>query len=153
MLGEFSIRSFIAYAAVMDVLVEEAKHHALETTAKHIEKKAKEVIGTYDYGWPQLAESTQEDRVHKGFSANDPLLRTGQLRDSIGHTVDGSTRATVGSNEDVAVYQELGTATIPPRSFLLSTAMHEHDKILHIIGETVVKSMIEGQVLKTLLFK
>ena len=27
------------------------------------EKRAKEAIGTYEFGWPQLAESTQADRV------------------------------------------------------------------------------------------
>lgn len=50
-----------------------------------------------------------------------PWLRSGALRASIGHEVDGAV-GVVGSTSDVAVDQELGTSTVPPRSFLASTA-------------------------------
>jgi hypothetical protein len=76
-------------------------------------------MGTYDYDWPQLAESTQRERERLGFAANEPLLRTGDLRESIEYTVLPREAAVeIGSNDKIAVYQELGTSRIPPRSFL-----------------------------------
>ena len=95
------------------------EHEALERAGKIVEEEAKRVIGTYDYGWPQLADQTQDQRARAGFSENEPLLRTGELRDSIEHTVVEHDHACyVGSNSKIAVYQELGTSRIPPRSFI-----------------------------------
>jgi len=105
------------------------EHEALEGAGKIVEKEAKRVIGTYDYGWPQLAESTQVERERRGYPANEPLLREGDLRDSISHTVKEHEHACyVGSNSLIAVYQELGTSRIPPRSFLGGAARaKEHE--------------------------
>ena len=105
------------------------EREALEGAGKIVEEEAKRVIGTYDYGWPQLAHSTQEQRASLGFSANEPLQRTGDLRDSIEHYVDEHEHTCyVGSNSEIAVYQELGTSRIPPRSFLGGAARaKEHE--------------------------
>ena len=115
---------------------------ALEVGAKHLQKKAKEQFGKYPTDaspfsipfhaaphsglWNELAPSTKADRVQKGFSENEPLLRTGKLRDSIKVSVHGPL-AVVGSNEDIMVWQELGTHKIPPRPVLGLTA-HKHGK-------------------------
>lgn len=146
-----SLSEFANHLVKGVVAVEVWKHHALEQACKIVEKEAKHVIGTYEYGWPQLAEATQEERVRLGYSANEPLLRetaygqpikwTGKkgkggsgLRDSISHYVEGDA-GYVGSDSKIAVYQELGTVTIPPRSFLAGAAMHKeheiHEKISH----------------------
>jgi phage gpG-like protein len=53
----------------------------------------------------------------QGIFADEPLLRTGELRESIEKHVERH-EAVVGSDSKVAVAQELGTTTIPPRSFL-----------------------------------
>ena len=119
--------------AVMDG----AEKDALEKAAQVVETEAKRVIGTYDYGWAQLAPSTQKDREDKGYPANEPLLRDGTMRDSIQHKVEGKS-AFVGSNEDIAVFQELGTSRIPPRPFLAGAAMHKGPEVAKIVGETVV---------------
>ena len=105
------------------------EHEALEGAAKIVEEEAKRVIGTYDYGWPQLAESTQTQREKLGYSANEPILREGDVRASIGHTVDILEHASyVGSDSPIAVYQELGTKHTPPRSFLGGAARaKEHE--------------------------
>ena len=50
--------------------------------------------------------------------------------------------AQVGSNSDIAVYQELGTARIPPRSFLGGAMSDELTKIKKIIGETMFGVLI-----------
>ena len=76
-------------------------------------------IGTYQTGWPRLAESTLEKK-----SADTPLLETGAMRDSIEKELDPiEMKVTVGSKSKIALWQELGTSRIPPRPFL-SLAMH-----------------------------
>jgi hypothetical protein len=86
-----------------------------------IRDRAKESIGTYRYGWTPLGPAAVARH------GDTPLLDTGALRDSIGAVVKMESEsegwAEVGSNEDTAVWQELGTRTIPPRSFLVSSAM------------------------------
>jgi hypothetical protein len=100
--------------------------------------KAKEMIGQEHAGWPPLAPSTIADKEHKGFAVPAPLLRTGEMRDSIIAVVEMLTLA-VGSTDKVAAYQELGTSRIPPRPFL-STAMIDSLPVAEgILGSTAVK--------------
>jgi hypothetical protein len=129
------ITEFVAFSAGIGETMNKANHEILEIACQVIEGEAKRVIGTYDYDWPQLAASTQAQRVHEGFPANEPLLKTGELRDSIEHTIIDSHHAEVGSNSDIAVYQELGTASIPPRSFLMQAAVHKEKEVVHIAKE------------------
>lgn len=136
---ELSLDEFALLLVGIPLELEAANHEALERCAKLIEKDAKDTLGTYDYGWPQLAPSTQKERESKGFPPNDPLLRTGAMRDSIQHSAD-SKEARVGSNSDIAVYQELGTSKIPPRSFLEETMKRKTPEMLDLIGRTVVGS-------------
>lgn len=89
-------------------------HHALEKIGKHLEKKAKKKIGHLQIGWDKLADSTEAEKVRQGHPANAPLLRTGELRESISHEVEGHT-VTVGSTDEVMVYHEFGTHKMPPR--------------------------------------
>jgi hypothetical protein len=59
--------------------------HAL---AKEIQERAKGKIGEYQpasHGfdaWASPAQSTMDQRVSAGYPANNPLLRSGELRDS-----------------------------------------------------------------------
>ncbi len=128
------------------VAVDHAERHAIERGAKTIQKEAKRVIGTYDYGWPELAASTQSDRESKGYPADEPLLRDGTLRDSIQYTVISAKEAEIGSNDKIAVYQELGTSTIPARSFLAGAAAHEAETVAKEVGEVMVLAMIGEKV-------
>lgn len=106
----------------------------LKKAAKIIEKAAKDEFGEYQpkvgsfNEWAELAESTKEDRLKKGFIENDLLLRTGQLRDSIEHEVKGL-EAVIGSKDEVMVYQEFGTSKIPPRPVLGPATYRNKDKI------------------------
>lgn len=91
----------------------------------YVETEAKTVIGTYDFGWQQLAASTQADRAAQGYPPNEPLLRSGEMRDSI---ISASAPTGVGaeglvySSDIKAVWQEMGTSKgIPPRSFLMQS--------------------------------
>jgi phage gpG-like protein len=97
--------------------------------------EAKRVIGTNDYGWPPLAPSTL---AHK--AADTPLLETGQMRASIEWNSKGC-EGHVGSNSDKAVWHELGTSRIPPRSFLMQAAVHMEPKIHKMAGHAVMSVM------------
>jgi Bacteriophage HK97-gp10, putative tail-component len=143
---EFDLASFAAFVTEELVdNVERAREEALELGAKAIAGEAKRVIGTYAYRWPQLAPATQADREHQGFPANEPLLRTGEMRDSIHYTIiKPGVEAEIGSDSDIAVWQELGTATIPPRPFLSASAARLEKPIRRMIRETV-GAAVEGR--------
>jgi hypothetical protein len=79
--------------------------------------EAKRVIGEGYPEWPALSPETLARKMGDG-----PLLETGELRASIEWNAEGK-EGHVGSNNDKAVWQELGTARIPPRSFLMGAAM------------------------------
>lgn len=132
-----SLADFAAFTTVLIREVEHVKHDALEEAAVIIETEAKRVIGTYEYKWPPLAPSTLEKKA-----ADTPLLETGEMRDSIEHKVNGS-EAYIGSDNDKAVWQELGTAKIPARSFLVGAAQHKEKEVAHAIGQKVVAKLIK----------
>jgi phage gpG-like protein len=118
------------------------EHHAMEQAAVVVETEAKRVIGTYDYGWPPLAESTIERKAN----GDTPLLETGEMRDSIEHVATDK-EAHIGSNNDKAVWQELGTSRgIPPRPFLAGALHHKADEVVEIIGSEVVGFLATGKV-------
>ena len=84
---DFTLAGFAEFCArELGPDVEHAKEEALEIGAKAIQHEAKRVIGTYSFDWPQLAPSTQADREKQGYAANEPLFRTGQMRNSIEYT-------------------------------------------------------------------
>lgn len=89
-----------------------------------VEKAAKDVIGTYAYGWPALKPET----IARKAQGDTPLLETGEMRDSIRSIAALSVLGAEGlvySTDPVAVYQELGTSRgIPPRSFLYKSIVH-----------------------------
>lgn len=138
-----SIPEFLITIVRVKGTLAEMHHSALECAGQIVETEAKRVIGTYDYNWVELADATKEDRVSQGFPENEPLLRTGEMRDSIEHRVEGDT-VHIGSDNDKAVWQELGTVTIPPRSFLKGAVEHKLAEIEEAIGRTVVAHLASG---------
>jgi hypothetical protein len=73
-------------------------------------------------------------------------VRTGEMRDSIEHHVEteGPWHAIglVGTDNPIAKYQELGTRTIPPRSFLGEAAMHKEHEIHELFGSSVAAHVL-----------
>ena len=124
---------------------------ALERVAAKVERTAKSEFGVYQPpvgefpGWPELADSTQEEREHLGFTPNDPLLRTGELRDSIEHEVD-ELEAVVGSTSEIMPYQELGTSKIPPRPVLGPALVRNRHEVVKQLGGAVVAGIIGADV-------
>ena len=113
-----------------------------------IRDRAKEKLGTYQEAtgdfpaWEQLAESTQEQRAKAGYTPNDPLLRSGELRDSITTRSDGNGSVT-GTTLDVGLWMENGTEKIPPRPFLGPAAEEEMHKI-GVLAAPLIKTLFRG---------
>lgn len=147
-----SLAKFGEHLAVMSVAIVHAEQKALETCARLVEKTAKEAIGEYQPAvgpfpeWAPLADSTEYQKAQMGYPADAPLLREGDLRDSIQHEVHGN-EAVIGSKSDIAAYQEFGTATIPPRPFVGPAAFRNKEKIQRIIGEATVTGLVGGAVI------
>ena len=120
-----------------------ARHGLLEVThhlMKEVAKDAKSLIGHELDRWPPLAESTIAEKQRLGYvgqvSGTDPLLRTGDMRETIkAHaelTASGA-EGVVGSGSKIALYQEVGTHRIPPRPFLAEAMAHIEHKAKHEI--------------------
>ena len=133
----------IAVAATREMTI----HHGLKAAAEHVEKTAKEEVGHYQPetgpfpAWAELADSTKADRVAKGFTENDPLLRSGELRDGYQHEVIGDT-AVIGSESDVALWMETGTEKAPPRPVLGAAAYNSREEVVNTVGRAAVQGLI-----------
>lgn len=77
------LESFAAHLRVVRAALPRAIQLELAVLGEAVVKDAKAKFGIYQPGWPQLAEDTQEARVKQGYSPDDPLLRTGALRDLV----------------------------------------------------------------------
>lgn len=144
-----SLAQFAAHLVALEAGVALAAHHGLKKVAVEIERTAKSEFGEYQpavggFGaWSPLAEATKADRVRKGYTPDDPLLRSGKLRGSVSHEVSWL-EAVIGSDSDVMVYQELGTSKIPPRPVLGPAAERNKDTIERILGGMVAKGIQYG---------
>lgn len=111
---------------------------------KEIEETAKEEIGVYQpaYGpfdaWAPLAESTKADRIRSGYTEDDPLLRSGELRDSIESQIVGLA-AIVGTKSEIGLWQEIGTSHIPPRPFIGPAYVRKIDPLMESVGKTILQ--------------
>lgn len=136
----FSLLEFIAEIPAIERDLHASGPKIIEAACKIVQKKAKAAIGKDHEMWAPLAPSTIADKQHHGFPTPKPLLRTGELRDSIQYQVHGLEGA-VGSDSPIAVYQELGTSRIPPRSFLVSSAIASEDKIHRMAAATTIAAL------------
>lgn len=143
--GEFALQ--LAKIETAEVMALQA---GLKRVAQVIEKTAKSEIGHYQpsvgpfQDWAPLAESTEQDKARLGYLLDAPLLRTGEMRDSISHEVSGL-EAVIGSPEEKLVWQEFGTKTIPPRPVLGPAAFRNKELIHKIVGAAAVSGLIGAQ--------
>lgn len=122
--------------------------NAIEKQAKRQITHLQEATGPFE-AWAPLAESTIERKEeHSPYVLNDdgnPGLDTGEMRDSYQHTVDGWT-AHIGSDNDKAVWFELGTDKMPARSVLGMAAVNKADQIVKYIGGATVVALTGGYI-------
>jgi phage gpG-like protein len=110
-----------------------AEAEALAVACQMVAEKSKSLIGVPHAEWPPLAASTLAAKD----GVNTPLLETGKLRSSIEWNADVE-HGYVGSNEDRAVWMELGTSRgAPPRSFLALAAQQEGPAVAKMVSKVV----------------
>ena len=172
---EMSLAGFIAHLAAMEIDVHHETQRALERAAIVVETEAKAEIGHYQdaagpfAAWEQLHDITLNGgwlpdghyvigKIPLGYATEEdhkPLLRDGTMRASIEHTVHmtgiTSGEADIGSNYDIAVYQELGTPELQPRSFLGGAAVRKGHEVAEICGAGVVTALVGKQVAGSLM--
>lgn len=138
-----SFAQFGRHLAKVAAKGEAVADHMTKVSAQVVKDDAQWRIGAYQdavgpfNAWEPLAHSTVMDRIRKGYTPFDPLLRTGEMRDSIAVDVTGQT-AVIGSDSDIAVWQELGTKHIPPRPFLGPAAAAAGPKIGHATAAILI---------------
>ena len=137
-----SLSAFASHLALLETEMTLQLEAGLTEAAKVVQDTAQAKFGEYQSAvdsfpeWAELAEATKSDRVRHGFAADEPLLRTGELRDSISYQVDGLT-ATIGSPSDIMVMQEFGTIHIPPRPVLGPAAAENVSKISTLFSQAM----------------
>lgn len=150
-----SLGAFANHLQKLATTGHEVTHHMVKTGAGMIEKKAHDEIGTYQTNispypdWAPLAESTLHGwdspwgvhypgKIELGFAPPDnPLLRTGTMRDSIKSDAVGN-EAVVGSNDAILKYHEFGTPKMPPRPVLGPAAHSTTNGILSRMAATTM---------------
>ena len=132
------ISAFLRHMAVIAAKASLTEATALRDAGRIIQADAQARLGHYQDAagpfppWEELAEITKEERARLGYAPNDPLLRSGTLREHIELQFDGK-EAAVGvpdvevgdgspENEfrnigEIAMAMELGGHS-PPRPFL-----------------------------------
>jgi phage gpG-like protein len=138
MTATYTIAGFITKLAIIDRDLKQVGHAIIARACELVCAEAKRVIGVGYEDWPALQPETLARKM-----ANTPLLETGEMRASIEWNAEGD-RGFVGSNLDKAVWHELGTSRIPPRSFLAGAAMHMEDQI-HKMAAKAVVAVIAGR--------
>lgn len=136
-----SFGAFATHLAKTAALGHEVTHHMAKTAGEEIQKTAKGEIGFYQTGispfpdWAPLAESTEAEKARLGYEPDAPLLRTGEMRDSIEVMVEGS-EAVVGTNDEKMKWHEYGTEKMPPRPVLGPAAHFSTKRNLTMIAKT-----------------
>lgn len=145
-MADFTLDSFAGMLVAAAAAMPEVEHRALEKAGKIVQDEAKAEIGTYQgaagpfAAWAPLKPAT----IARKAAGDTPLLETGEMRDSIGLIVEGH-EAHVGSNDDKAVWQELGTVHIPPRSFLGGAAVRKSPAVAEAMAREIVGGVLVKQ--------
>jgi hypothetical protein len=124
-----SLSGAVAKFGAMVVGYEAIEHAALEAGAKEFLKRAKAAIGTYEYGWPQLADST----VARKQEGDTPGLESGEMRESGTYEIH-SHSFTVGFTDPKITWFEFGTSRQPPRPVIGGTIDHHGAEIALLMG-------------------
>lgn len=116
---------------------------AMEAAAK----LAQSFIGEEMPGWTPLAEATLADKARKGYATPKPLLRTGELRDSIkgqAEPIPGGVRGVVGTNDEHAATHETGSFYEPPRPFLAPALILTEPVLASSLAALAVRTLTPG---------
>ena len=122
-----------------------AREKSLRKAAEIVRDDAKDLIGQEYAGWPELAESTIEEKQRLGYtgkvSSTDPLLRTGEYRASIQVGDVTPEHAFTGTDDPIAPYQEFGTGRIPARPAIGAAIFRKKEAIEEAIGHSLIANL------------
>ena len=144
-----SMGDFALHILEREVAVRAALEIGLDRVLAVVERTARSEFGHYQPAvgphpaWPELAESTQERRVAAGYTPNDPLLASGETRDTIERERHGL-EGVVGSKDEKLVFHEFGTVHMPARPVLGPAAFRNKALIERLIGAAVVAGLVSG---------
>ena len=131
---EFAL--FMQRAVKVELFADTAARTAVAVEAV---RRVKERIGDAQALAPELAEATQAERVRLGYAADATLLRRGDLRDSYKWEHVSARKTVFGSDDPVALWQELGvddagrdhSTAIPARYPLTRTVAEGNEELFH----------------------
>lgn len=83
--------------------------------------------------------------MEAGFTPNDPLLASGEMRETIERQRQGL-EGVVGSNDEKLVFHEFGTVNMPARPVLGPAAFRNKATIERLVGAAVVSGLLGGEV-------
>jgi len=112
-----SIDDLCAHLDLLTRLAAEVPGQVARVVAPVLTENVRTIMGD-NMRLQDLAESTQIERVAQGYTPNDPLVRSGELRESVMPAVEGlfgADFAAAGTDDPIAHYHEFGTPTIPAR--------------------------------------
>lgn len=131
-----------------------ALHLAVKDAVKIVKEDAQQQIGHYqdavqaqrgDIGvfpaWAPLADSTEREKERLGYPLDAPLLRDGEMRESIDGEAMGL-KGIVGSKDEKMMYHELGTERMPPRPVLGPAAAKHEEEIQRLMLEALAGALI-----------
>ena len=136
MTGVYSILGFVAKLKAIEHDMHDLGPAIVARACQLVAAEAKRVIGEGYADWPALKPETLARKFY-----NTPLLETGEMRASIEWHAEGL-HGEVGSNNDKAVWHELGTSRIPPRSFLAGAAQHMGPQVEAMAHKAVVAVLL-----------
>lgn len=130
----------------------EAVHVGMDKATALLQREMKGEFGHYQSAagpfpaWAELAESTKEERARLGYPDDEPLLREGDLRDSIErevHNLDGiNSEGIVGSTSEIMPFHEFGTSKMPPRPVVGTALYRNAEKVAKLIGAYAVQGLV-----------
>lgn len=129
----FTPLTFAVHLAAVGALMDRQTARGLEEAGQIVETEAKRVLGTYEYGWPPLSDVT----IDKKGGRDTPGIDTEEMRNSLGHHVSGHSAVQIGTDDQKAVWFELGTTRQPPRSFLQQALVRKTPEVVRAIGHHV----------------
>lgn len=139
-----SIGDFVRFMSRQVATLPAAQRHALAEGAEIVLEEAKSYPGEYQTGWQALAEATKDRRAAAGHAPDEPLKVTGELQASYRSKVSDAHHAAVGSDNPKALWQELGTPTIPRRPVLSLAGSTKEAEVVHTIGRVIARHMVGG---------
>jgi hypothetical protein len=142
----------IEHAVGLAEVMEEVLHEGMEAITAKLLHDTREKFGEYQGGagpfqpWPPLASATIADREARGFSPDEPLLRTGELRDSYYKQVEGL-EGGVGSDLDKALGMEVGdpAKNVPARPTVGLAFAENEEKLFKLTGISLEAALIYGR--------